>query len=126
MKKEIMKVLNQYAQEKAKQFWYELEKKEIYNPLQDPHPIQRWENQEMEQVRYVQPGEEKEGKWRIETRQRWGAPRIDIYWKNKEWFCSFEFDENSNFSSSQIFYKEWVNNYMELYGELQRRIQKIL
>lgn len=97
----FMEMLNTIAERWAKKFDYELVEDKIDNPETEYHPLNRTHNKPLRTVKYR--GNER-GSY-VDTRQRFGSPRIGISAPNQEWFVGLEF-KNEKVSECQIFYEK--------------------
>jgi hypothetical protein len=97
----FMEMLNTIAERWAKKFGYELEEDKILDPETEFHPLNRVNNKPLRSVKYK--GAER-GSY-VDTRQRFGSPRIGISAPNQEWFVGLEF-KNEKVSECQIFYEK--------------------
>ena len=97
----FMEMLNTIAERWAKKFGYELEEDKILDPETEFHPLNRINNKPLRSVKYK--GAER-GSY-VNTRQRFGSPRIGISAPNQEWFVGLEF-KNEKVSECQIFYEK--------------------
>lgn len=97
----FMEMLNTVAERWAKKFGYELVEDKVDNPDTEYHPLNRINNKPLRTVKYK--GDES-GSY-VDTRQRFGSPRIGISAPNQEWFVGLEF-KNEKVSECQIFYQK--------------------
>jgi hypothetical protein len=97
----FMEMLNTIAERWAKKFGYELEEDKILDTETEFHPLNRINNKPLRSVKYK--GAER-GSY-VDTRQRFGSPRIGISAPNQEWFVGLEF-KNEKVSECQIFYEK--------------------
>lgn len=97
----FMDMLNTIAERWAKKFGYELEEDNILDPETEFHPLNRINNKPLRSVKYKRA---ERGSY-VDTRQRFGNPRIGISAPNQEWFVGLEFN-NEKVSECQIFYEK--------------------
>lgn len=100
----IMAVLNSVAEQYAKEFGY----LEVYTSEwrrdTEEHPLNKMLNEPIEQRLYRGLGEVKTA-GTVQTRQRFGNPRIGVYGPGKAWFVAIELGQNDGqFREAQIFY----------------------
>lgn len=100
----FMSVLNEIAPKWAKKFGYKLEEDKEYDPDSDFHPLSRALNISQRQLKFkgVESGSY------INTRQRFGNPRLDISSPGQEWFVGLEYKTDGTFSECQIFHPKGV------------------
>lgn len=131
MKKSINDILIEIAFEYAKKFGYSLTKEEIYNPETDPHFLSRAKNKHLKTVRFEGQSDQENEKYPpyIEVRQRFGDPRLDMYWpkegnKGRLAFVGVEFKEDGTFGEAQVFYPEGIGKLPEIVSLVRGRWEK--
>lgn len=131
MKKSINDILIEIAFEYAKKFGYSLTKEEIYNPETDYHPVSRATNKHLKTVQFEGQSDREDGKYppSIVVRQRFGDPRLDMYWPKEGnrgclAFVGVEFKEDGTFGEAQVFYPEGIDKLPEIVSLVRGRWEK--
>ena len=124
MSQEVMANLNAIAKEYAKEFKYKESSNTIYNKETDYHPINRALNKPIRQVIYREEKDPKSA-GTIETRQRFGNPRIGIYGPGKSWFVALEYLPLGIISECQIFYPKGFEMMPIIKKRIEDRWNKI-
>lgn len=120
------------ATEYAEKFGYTKVKDSIWDRESDPHPFSQLANAPLRELRFDGESEREDGKYvpHIKVRQRFGSPRLDMYYpkegnKGKSAFVGLEFNTDGSFSEAQVFYSPGVELFPKLLAEVQKRWEEI-
>lgn len=120
------------ATEYATKFGYTLEKDSIWNKNTEYHPLALAANEPLREIQFYGASGSEDGKYRpyINVRQRFGSPRIDMYYpkdgnKGMLAFVGIEFTPDGVFSEAQVFYEPGVKLFPELLSEIKQRWEDV-
>lgn len=120
------------AFEYAEKFGYKLVKDSIWNKEAECHPLSIATNAPLRNVEFDGESDEPDGKYPpcINVRQRFGSPRLDMYWpkegnRGRLAFVGIEFKKDGTFSEAQVFYEPGVELFPKLLSEIKKRWEEI-
>ena len=116
------------ATEYAERFAYSLKVDRLWDRELENHPVAAVRNTPLRQMKFEGVADPSEGVHPpfIQTRQRFGNLRLDIYYPKEEnrgllAFVGVEFKPNGEFVEAQVFHTPGVNLLSEILLEIQER-----